>query len=92
MQGFIFQKSNHGPHIIMQSPFFTWTSLSWMFISFTYLFKIEFTGVTLINKIIQVPGAQFHNMSSVHISLTFKNSFIDFSSNDTVTYLINLFF
>ena len=31
-----------------------------------FLFFIEFTGVTLINKIIQVLGVQFYSTSSVH--------------------------
>ena len=31
-----------------------------------YFFLIEFIGVTLVNKIIQVSGAWFYNTSSVH--------------------------
>ena len=37
--------------------------------SFSPFLLIEFTGVTLINKITRVSGAQFHNTSSVHCTM-----------------------
>ena len=43
------------------SGYFNWL-WSWNFLSFF----IEFIGATLVNKIIQVSGAQFYNTSSVH--------------------------
>ena len=39
----------------------------WISASLTFL--IEFVGVTLVNKIIQVSGAQFYNTSSVHCTV-----------------------
>ena len=35
-------------------------------LSFFFFLFIEFIGVTLVNKIIQVSGVQFYNTSSVH--------------------------
>ena len=32
----------------------------------SFFFKIDFIGVTLVNKIIYVPGVQFHNTPSVY--------------------------
>ena len=37
-----------------------------LFIYFNCFLFIEFIGMTLVNKIIQVSGAQFHNTSSVY--------------------------